>query len=357
MRRQARCRREHARKHPKRSHPDTGGIQAAVAAAGALILLAAVFLGAGAGLLGQAAEACRAQPRASAAAAAIPGAYLAGYQEAGAHYGIPWPVLAGIGQVESGHGRSEAPGVHSGANPAGAAGPMQFGIGGLAGNTWGGAPVHPASEHTGGYGTDGDHDGIADVYDPGDAIPSAAAFLKAHGAPAAMQAALFAYNHSGGYVTAVLGWAARYAAGGAQVIAAEENPACQRAGLGPLPAGAAGKVIAYAEAQLGKHYQWGATGPDAFDCSGLTMMAYRAAGITIPRTSQEQWASGPRVPASQVRPGDLVFFAGSDGTMTSPGHVGIVTGNGTMIDAPQAGETVRAESYAGSPDLAGFNRP
>jgi cell wall-associated NlpC family hydrolase len=155
----------------------------------------------------------------------------------------------------------------------------------------------------------------------------------------------------------VLGWAARYAAGGAQVIAAEENPACQRAGLGPLPAGAAGKVIAYAEAQLGKHYQWGATGPDAFDCSGLTMMAYRAAGITIPRTSQEQWASGPRVPASQVRPGDLVFFAGSDGTMTSPGHVGIVTGNGTMIDAPQAGETVRAESYAGSPDLAGFNRP
>ena len=76
--------------------------------------------------------------------------------------------------------------------PAGAAGPMQFGIGGLAGNTWGGAPVHPASEHTGGYGIDGDHDGIVNVYDPGDAIPSAAAFLKAHGAPADIQAALFA---------------------------------------------------------------------------------------------------------------------------------------------------------------------
>src|SRR6266436_4289568 len=95
-------------------------------------------------------------PPASTAAAAIPAAYLAGYHKAGTQYGIPWTGLAGIGEVESDHGRSDAPGVHSGANPAGAAGPMQFGIGGLAGNTWGGSPVHPASEHTGGYGTDGD---------------------------------------------------------------------------------------------------------------------------------------------------------------------------------------------------------
>ncbi len=217
--------------------------------------------------------------------------------------------------------------MHSGANAAGAAGPMQFGIGGLAGNTWGGAPVHPASEHTGGYGIDGDHDGIVNVYDPGDAIPSAAAFLKAHGAPASIQAALFAYNHSGGYVTDVLDWAARYAAARrAGASPPQAGPACQQADLGPLPAGTAGKVIAYAEAQLGKPYLWGATGPDAFDCSGLTMMAYRAAGITIPRTSQQQWASGPQIPACQARPGDLVFFAGSDGTMTAPGHVGIVTG-------------------------------
>jgi peptidoglycan DL-endopeptidase CwlO len=119
----------------------------------------------------------------------------------------------------------------------------------------------------------------------------------------------------------------------------------------------AGKVIAYAEAQLGKPYQWGATGPDAFDCSGLTMMAYRAAGITIPRTSQQQWASGPRIPASRARPGDLVFFAGSDGTMTAPGHVGIVTGPGMMIDAPFTGQVIRQESYAGSTGLVGFTRP
>jgi peptidoglycan DL-endopeptidase CwlO len=340
-----------------RSHPDSGSVTVTVAVAAALVLLAAAFLGAGAGILGQAASACQAAPPASPAAAAIPAAYLVGYQEAGARYGIPWTVVAGIGEVESGHGRSNAPGVHSGANPAGAAGPMQFGIGGLAGNTWGGAPVHPASEHAGGYGIDGDHDGIVNVYDPGDAIPSAAAFLKAHGAPANIRAALFAYNHSDGYVTDVLDWAARYAAGGTRVLAAEQSPACQQADLGPLPAGTAGKVLAYTEAQLGKPYQWGATGPDAFDCSGLTMMAYRAAGIAIPRTSQQQWASGRQVPASQVQPGDLVFFAGSDGTIAAPGHVGIVTGHDTMIDAPYTGQVVREESFSGSTGLVGFTRP
>jgi peptidoglycan DL-endopeptidase CwlO len=340
-----------------RSRPDSGSIPVTAAAAAALVLLAAPFLGAGAGILGQAASACQAQPPASTTAASIPAAYLADYQTAGTRYGIPWTVLAGIGEIESDHGRSHAPGVHSGANPAGGAGPMQFGIGGLAGNTWGGAPIHPASEHTGGYGTDGDHDGIVNVYDPGDAIPSAAAFLQAHGAPANIPAALFAYNHSDGYVTDVLDQAARYAVGGTQVLTTEESPACERADLGPLPAGTTGKIIAYAEAQLGKPYLWGATGPDAFDCSGLTMTAYSAAGITIPRTSQEQWAAGPRVPASQARPGDLVFFAGSDGTMTAPGHVGIVTGHDTMIDSPMSGEVVYEESFSGSTDLVGFTRP
>jgi cell wall-associated NlpC family hydrolase len=339
-----------------RPRPDSGSIQLTAAVAAALVLLAAAFLGAGAGILGQAA-ACHAQPAAGPAAATIPAAYLADYRNAGARYGIPWTVLAGIGEVESGQGRSRAPGVHSGHNAAGAAGPMQFGIGGLAGNTWGGAPIHPAWQHTSGYGIDGDHNGIVNVYDPGDAIPSAAAFLEAHGAPASLQAALFAYNHADWYVTDVLRWAARYSAPGARLVATGPSPACQQARLGPLPAGTAGKVLAYAEAQLGKPYLWGATGPGAFDCSGLAMMAYRAAGITIPRTSQRQWAYGTRIPASQVKPGDLVFFAGSDGTMIAPGHVGIVTGHDTMIDAPFTGEVVREESFSGSTDLAGFTRP
>jgi peptidoglycan DL-endopeptidase CwlO len=164
--------------------------------------------------------------------------------------------------------------------------------------------------------------------------------------------------HSTAYVSDVLNWAARYTAGGAPVISAASSPLCQQAALGPLPPGTAGKVIAYAEAQLGKPYQWGATGPDAYDCSGLAMMAYRAAGIDIPRTSQQQWAYGKQVPASQARPGDLVFFAGSDGTPSSPGHVGIVVaGHDMMIDAPTAGQTVTRKSFEGSTDLVGFTRP
>jgi cell wall-associated NlpC family hydrolase len=392
-----------------RSHPDSGSIQVTVAVAAALVLLAAAFLGAGAGILGQAASACQAAPPASPAAAAIPAAYLAGYQEAGARYGIPWTVLAGIGEVESGHGRSNAPGVHSGANPAGAAGPMQFGIGGLAGNTWGGAPVHPASEHAGGYGTDGDHDGIVNVYDPGDAIPSAAYFLKANGAPGDLRAALFAYNHSDGYVTDVLDQAARYAAGGTRVLAAEQDPACQQADLGPLPAGTAGKILAYAEAQLGKPYLfsggpggeitlnphvcpaqkadvsdssgatgvvqatldpeqrcvvaaailyavaqlgkpyvWGGTGPVGYDCSGLIMMAYRAAGVSLPRTTFQQVYAGTAVYSfSDLMPGDLLFTPGSDGTAEDPGHVGMYVGQGLVIQAPQTGEDIEITPFKG----------
>lgn len=86
------------------------------------------------------------------------------------------------------------------------------------------------------------------------------------------------------------------------------------------------------------------------------MMAYRAAGINIPRTSQAQWTFGHQIPASQVKPGDLVFFAGSDGTMTAPGHVGVVIGNGVMIDAPYTGVNIREDSYK-APDLVGFTRP
>jgi len=329
-----------------------GAMRAGLAAAAALLFLAVLLIAAAAGIATQQAAACTAQPAPTPlAAATIPASYVALYQQAGRQYGIAWEILAGIGEVESDNGQSNAPGVHSGANSAGAAGPMQFGIGGAAGDTWGGAPVHPASEQTGGYGIDGDHDGMVDVYDPGDAIPSAARYLILHGAPADIQAALFAYNHSDAYVTLVLAWAARYAAGGDQAVAAATGPACALAA-----AGIAGKVLAYAEAQIGKPYQWGATGPGSFDCSGLVMMAYRAAGIDIPRTSQQQWAYGRQIPASQLQPGDLVFFAGADGTITAPGHVGIVLRPGVMIDAPTTGQDVQIQPY-GPAGLAGYTDP
>jgi cell wall-associated NlpC family hydrolase len=118
----------------------------------------------------------------------------------------------------------------------------------------------------------------------------------------------------------------------------------------------ASAAIAYARQQIGKPYLWGGTGPDSFDCSGLTMMAYRAAGVDIPRTADEQWLWGPQVSPSQVEPGDLVFFAGADGTATAPGHVGIVIGHGLMIDAPSTGFLVRIEPYTNSGAI-GFTRP
>jgi cell wall-associated NlpC family hydrolase len=86
------------------------------------------------------------------------------------------------------------------------------------------------------------------------------------------------------------------------------------------------------------------------------MMAYRAAGIDIPRTSEQQWAWGPRVSAAAVQPGDLVFFPGSDGTVTSPGHVGLVIGGGMMIEAYATGFPIRVAPY-GDRDPVGFTRP
>jgi len=86
------------------------------------------------------------------------------------------------------------------------------------------------------------------------------------------------------------------------------------------------------------------------------MMAFRTAGINIARTSQAQWATETRVPASQVQPGDLAFFAGADGTVTDPGHVGLVIGNGKMIEAYATGFPIRISSYANRGAI-GFTEP
>jgi cell wall-associated NlpC family hydrolase len=289
---------------------------------------------------------------------AIPADYLAIYQQTGQKYGVPWPVLAGIGEVESDHGRSTLPGVHSGSNAFGAAGPMQIGIGGAAGNTWGGTPVHPAGQSAGGVATDANGDGTASVYDPADAIAGAAKYLLAHGILTSVQSAIFAYNHLVSYVQAVLSWANTYSQGGYTVgpVTAAVTPQCATVAGATAPNRVVAVAIAYAEAQLGKPYLWGGTGPDAFDCSGLVMMAYRQAGVVTPRTSQAQWAWGPQIQPGHEQPGDLVFFAGSDGTQTSPGHVGMVIGNNKMVEAYATGYPIRISSYAGS-NPVGFTRP
>lgn len=329
------------------------------------LLAAPMLMFAGGGILYESGSACSAgqggsatQPAASAAASnSIPANYLALFQATGKKYGVPWVILAGIGKVESDDGQTTLPGVHSGANAFGAAGPMQIGIGGAAGNTWGGAPVHPASERVDGVATDANGDGIASVYEPADAIAGAAKYLLEHGVLDNVSGAIFAYNHLESYVQTVLYWAGIYASGGYTVspVTLDSAPQCLP-GVGQAPNAAASTAIAFAEEQLGKPYQWGGTGPDSFDCSGLVMEAYRAAGIDIPRTSEQQWVWGPRVSASKVQPGDLVFFAGGDGTVASPGHVALVIGGGMMIEAYATGFPIRIAPYGGR-DPVGFTRP
>jgi cell wall-associated NlpC family hydrolase len=311
---------------------------------------------------GSACSAARGQgsqpPPSSDAKDSIPANYFALFRSTGAKYGVPWVVLAGIGEVESDDGRSKLPGVHSGWNAFGAAGPMQIGVTGASGDTWGGAPIHLASEKVNGVATDATGGKWVSVYNPADAIAGAAKYLLEHGIQNNVQGAIFAYNHLQSYVQTVLQFAGTYAKGGYTIspVTLDDAPSCVPDVVEQTPNAVVASIIAYAQQQLGKPYQWGGTGPDSFDCSGLVMMAYRAGGIDIPRTSQDQWAWGPKIKASQVEPGDLVFFVGSDGTWAAPGHVGLVIGGGKMIEAYATGFPIRIATYTDR-DPVGFTRP
>ncbi|MEU9295548.1 NlpC/P60 family protein [Streptomyces sp. NPDC048266] len=108
-------------------------------------------------------------------------------------------------------------------------------------------------------------------------------------------------------------------------------------GRGPVtaPNTRAAEAISFARAQLGKPYVWGATGPSGYDCSGLTQAAWRAAGVSLPRTTYTQINAGTRVSRSQLAPGDLVFF------YSGISHVGLYIGGGQMIHAPRPGAPIR----------------
>lgn len=119
---------------------------------------------------------------------------------------------------------------------------------------------------------------------------------------------------------------------------------------------AAARAVTFARGQVGSvPYVWGGTTTAGFDCSGLVQAAYASAGIGIQRTSQDQWASEPHVTTPQA--GDLVFFAGSDGTPSSPGHVGIVVDpfRHLMIDAYATGTLVRYDTYGANESAPGLN--
>ncbi|MFB9504801.1 NlpC/P60 family protein [Streptomyces aurantiacus] len=110
------------------------------------------------------------------------------------------------------------------------------------------------------------------------------------------------------------------------------------------------KAVAYATAQIGKPYEWGAEGPKTFDCSGLTSQAWAAAGQGIPRTSQEQWKQLDRVAVEAMRPGDLIIYN------ADASHVAMYIGDGAIIHAPRPGRTVTIAG-AGSMPILGVVRP
>jgi cell wall-associated NlpC family hydrolase len=268
----------------------------------------------------------------------IPPPYLALYRSAADTCpGLPWSVLAAIGKVETNHGQLQAPGVTSGANFAGAAGPMQIGIGGKAGNTFAG------------YAVDADGGG-ADVYNPADAIFTAANHLCQNGGGknGDLSQAVFAYNHADWYVTKVLAIASTYEA-------ARPGP---WGGPAPPPAQeAAALAIQFAYNQLGKPYVWGAEGDGFYDCSGLMQRAYKEAGVQLPRTSREQWYAGARVSdPGDLQPGDLVFGAKNLSDPSTIYHVGMYIGAGNMIVAPYTGAVVRIQPMIRN-DYIGAVRP
>ncbi|MGW7055963.1 NlpC/P60 family protein [Streptomyces sp. NPDC054887] len=138
--------------------------------------------------------------------------------------------------------------------------------------------------------------------------------------------------------------------------AAPAAPRADRAAPRAVPAARAatdsraGQAVAFAYGAIGKPYVWGATGPNAFDCSGLTQAAWRAAGISLPRTTYTQINAGRRVSRSELAPGDLVFF------YSGISHVGLYIGGGQMIHAPRPGAPVRLAPLDQMP-FAGATRP
>lgn len=267
-------------------------------------------------------------PSVSAAATAkIPPAMLTLYQQAAVTCpGLPWTILAAIGTIESDNGQSNLPGVHSGANQAGAEGPMQFEPGTFAAYD---EPIPPGGASP------------PSPYDAPDAVYAAARLLCADGASggADIAGAIYAYNHSAAYVAQVLALAQSY--GAAPSGSAGTTPP----GVGTA-AGAA--AVSWALSQIGTPYVWGGETPGVgFDCSGLVQAAYAVAGRALPRVAQDQYDATPKLAAGAgLAPGDLVFFGAGTGSIDHVGlYVGVVGGQSVMVDAPHTGADVRAETF------------
>jgi peptidoglycan DL-endopeptidase CwlO len=124
----------------------------------------------------------------------------------------------------------------------------------------------------------------------------------------------------------------------------------------PAPNRTAAAAVRAALGQVGKPYRWGATGPGSFDCSGLVRFAYADAGLSLPRTSRQQWSAGRHLPVADLRPGDLVFWAHDPANPATIHHVGMYVGQGLMVHAPHTGALIRVDAMRPG-GYAGATRP
>ncbi|KPC66392.1 NlpC/P60 family protein [Streptomyces chattanoogensis] len=215
------------------------------------------------------------------------------------------------------------------------------------------------------HGVDGNGDGKRDVWDPEDAIPSAASYD--------CELAKYVKGASGDATRNML---AAYNAGAYRVIQYDGVPPYREtqnyvktittlaksfeAPTGPVASSRqAAAAIYYAQKKLGTRYLWGGTGTAAqggrFDCSGLTQAAYHSVGIELPRVANDQWNAGPHPERNALLPGDLVFFAYDLKDPRSIHHVGIYVGGGYMINAPYTGAVIRFDKID-TPDYIGATR-
>ena len=340
------------------------GLRAALMGMASLVLLIVVIVG---GILSWPTRAATYAPS-PVAVSDIPSDFLALYQRAAARFGIDWAVLAAVGKLECDHGRLQAPGCNppGTVNRAGATGPMQFlGPTWRAGTPLGAVPAvgPPTSTAAEGYATDGDGDGIADVWNPADAIAAAARLLRANGAPGDYRRAVFAYNPSDAYVDRVLAKAEEYRG-------VRPRSVRQCAGRARVGGRARGTLhVQPRPADRPRRLDPGHAEPRAIGLD-LRLLDVRPVGVRAGRhrhrlddlhavdreraASLRRHAAGdgeghPRrrrrpCPPGGYQPADLIFFGVDDGP---GGHVALWLGDGQIVQCSSSGGGSNIRPLAG----------
>ncbi|MFE9924400.1 NlpC/P60 family protein [Streptomyces sp. NPDC005774] len=215
------------------------------------------------------------------------------------------------------------------------------------------------------HGVDGDGDGDRDVWDPNDAIPSAATYDCAlagyvKDVPGDPTENMLASYNAGAYAVIKYSGVPPYKETQNYVQRIRSLEKSFAAPVGRVdPSKQAAGAIAYAQKKLGTLYLWGGNGTAGqggrFDCSGLTKAAYESVGITLPRVANDQYNAGPHPARDELLPGDLVFFSDDLTNSRAIRHVGIYVGGGYMINAPRPGAVIRFDPID-TPDYFGATR-